>query len=60
MLRVIISMGGKFITGIYHINYTVWVRIFNGNIWLGMVFKKIEYMNGGCFENLSGTSVPNS
>jgi hypothetical protein len=25
---------------------------------MGMVFKNIEYMNGGCFENLSGTSVP--
>ena len=25
-----------------------------------MVFKNIEYMNGGCFENLSGTSVPKS
>jgi hypothetical protein len=24
-----------------------WVRIFNGNIWMGMVFKSIEYMNGG-------------
>jgi hypothetical protein len=27
---------------------------------MGMVFKNIEYMNGGCFENLSGTSVPKS
>jgi hypothetical protein len=27
---------------------------------MGMVFKDIEYMNGGCFENLSGTSVPKS
>jgi hypothetical protein len=25
---------------------------------MGMVSKNIEYMNGGCFENLSGTSVP--
>jgi hypothetical protein len=25
-----------------------------------MVFKNIEYMNGGCFENLSHTSVPKS
>jgi hypothetical protein len=25
---------------------------------MGMVFKNIEYMNGGCFENLSGTAVP--
>ena len=25
---------------------------------MGMVFKNIEYMNGGCFENLSGTFVP--
>jgi hypothetical protein len=27
---------------------------------MGMVFKNNEYMNGGCFENLSGTSVPKS
>jgi hypothetical protein len=27
---------------------------------MGLVFKNIEYMNGGCFENLSGTSVPKS
>ena len=27
---------------------------------MGMVFKNIEYMNEGCFENLSGRSVPNS
>ena len=27
---------------------------------MGMVFKNIKYMNGGCFENLSGTSVPKS
>jgi hypothetical protein len=27
---------------------------------MGMVFKNIEYMNGGCFENLSGTFVPKS
>jgi hypothetical protein len=27
---------------------------------MGMVFKNVEYMNGGCFENLSGTSVPKS
>jgi hypothetical protein len=27
---------------------------------MGMVFKNIEYMNEGCFENLSGTSVPKS
>ena len=25
---------------------------------MGMVFKNIKYMNGGCFENLSGTFVP--
>jgi hypothetical protein len=27
---------------------------------MGMVFKNIEYMDGGCFENFSGTSVPKS
>ena len=27
---------------------------------MGMVLKNIEYMNGGCFENLSGTYVPKS
>jgi hypothetical protein len=27
---------------------------------MGIVLKNIEYMNGGCFENLSGTSVPKS
>ena len=27
---------------------------------MGMVFKNIEYMNEGCFENLSGRSVPKS
>jgi hypothetical protein len=27
---------------------------------MGIVFKNIEYMNGGCFENLSGTYVPKS
>jgi hypothetical protein len=27
---------------------------------MGVVFKNIEYMNEGCFENLSGTSVPKS
>jgi hypothetical protein len=26
----------------------------------GYGFQKIEYMNGGCFENLSRTSVPKS
>ena len=25
---------------------------------MGMVFKNMKYMNGGCFENMSGTSVP--
>ena len=42
--------------GIYHINYYDWVRIFNGNIWMCMVFKNIEYLNGGGRgKNLSGT-----
>jgi hypothetical protein len=27
---------------------------------MGMVFKNIEYINGGCFENFSGTSVTKS
>ena len=56
-------MGVKFIPGIYHINHTV-MKNMNGSgfqrkyIWMGMVFKNIKHMNGGCFENLSGTFVP--
>ena len=62
-LHAIILMGVKFIPGIYHINHTV-MKNMNGSgfqrkyIWMGMVFKNIKYMNGGCFENLSGTFVP--
>jgi hypothetical protein len=58
-------MGGKFIPGIYRINFTVRKYMigsgFSTEIYMnamGMVFKNIEYMNGGCFENLGGTSVP--
>jgi hypothetical protein len=54
-------MGGKFIPGIYHINYTVMKYMigsgFSTEIYMnGYGFSK----NGGCFENLSGTSVPKS
>ena len=56
-------MSGKFIPGIYPINveyYEIydWVRIFNGNIWMGMVFKSIEYMNGGVLKILAVRLYP--
>jgi hypothetical protein len=45
-------MGGKFIPGIYHINYIVMKYMtgsgFSMEIYeFGMVFKSIEYMKGG-------------
>jgi hypothetical protein len=51
-------MGGKIMTGIYHINYTDMKYMIGSGLStenMGMVFKNIEYMNGGRFENLSGT-----
>jgi hypothetical protein len=59
-------MGGKFIPSIYHSNYTTMKYMiasgFSTEIYMnGYGFQKYyEYMNGGCFENLSGTSVPKS
>ena len=50
-------MGGKFIPGIYYINYTVMKYI------IGSGFSTELYMNGygfQKFENLNGTSVPKS
>jgi hypothetical protein len=46
-------MSGKFIPGIYHINYTVMKNIIGSGFLteiyecMGMIFKNIEYLNGG-------------
>jgi hypothetical protein len=66
-------MGGKFIVGIppltlhrqqLYINrsqycYEIydWVRIFNRNVRMGMVFQNIEYMNGGVLK-ISAVRIP--
>ena len=56
------SMGGKFIPAIITLSHCYdrydWDRIFNENMWMGMVFKNIEYMIGGVFKILAVCLYP--